>query len=83
MPEQVSARTMHPHLRRFLIRRIRDQIEGVTRFDLLQILIPIGERNAMNRSTEVRWPAIGERRSKPAHYGWIVGITVHRPRVIR
>jgi hypothetical protein len=71
MAEQVSARTMHPHLGRFLIRRIRDQIEGVPRLDVLQVLIPVREGDPMNRGSEMRWPTIRERRSQTAHSGLI------------
>jgi hypothetical protein len=44
--------------------------------------VPIGESDAMDGSTEVRWPAIRERRTI-SHAGWDVWITVHQPRVIR
>ena len=63
MAEQVSTPPMYPHLRRFLIRWIRDQIEGVPRFDVFQVLIPVREGDAMNRGSEIGWPTIRERRS--------------------
>jgi hypothetical protein len=83
MAKEVSARPMHPYLRRFLIRRIWDQVERVTRFERLEMAIPIGEGNAVDRRTEVRRTAIRKGRTIPAHTGWNVSITVHRPRVIR
>ena len=80
--KQVPSRPMHPYLGCFLIRRIGDQVERIARFDRPQMPVPIGESDAMDGSTEVRWPAIRERRTI-SHAGWDVWITVHQPRVIR
>lgn len=72
MAEQISARPMDPHLGGFLIWRIGDQIERVARCDILQMHVPIGKSDSMNRGTEVRGSTIRERRSKPAHCRSIV-----------
>ena len=81
--KEVSARPVHPHFWRFLIRRIRDQVEGVAGLERSQMAIPVGEGDAVNRSSEVRWSAIRKGRTIPAHSGFNVRVTVHRPWFIR
>ncbi len=74
---------MHPYLWRFLIRRVGDQVERITRFECLQMAIPIGESDAVDRSAEVRGTAIRKGRTITAHSGFRLGITVHHPWLIR
>ena len=75
--EEVSAWPVHPHLWRFLIRRIGDQIERVARLEGLQMAIPVGESDAVDRSSEVRRAPIRKGRTIAAHTGFNVRITVH------
>ncbi len=82
MAKEVSAWPMHPYLWRFLIRRIGDQVERVTRLECLEMAITIGEGDAVYRGAEVRGPTIREGGTVPAHEEWNVLITVHRLRVI-
>jgi hypothetical protein len=81
--KDVSAWPVHPHFWRFLIRRIRYQIEGIAGFERSQMAIPICERDAVDRSSEARWSTIREGRTIPAHSGFRVRVTVHCPRFIR
>lgn len=73
MAEEVPAGPMHPYLWRLLVRWIRDQVKRFTRFERLQMAIPIGECDAVDRSTEVRRPAIRERRGVSTHIGSTFG----------
>jgi len=81
--KKVSSLPMHPDLWCFLIQWVGDQVECVTRLHVLQMAIPIGEGDPMDRGTKVRRPAIREGGTGLAHSGLNVPITVHRPRVIR
>ena len=81
--EEVSARPVHPYFRRFLIGGIGNQVKQVAGYESIQMAIPIGEGDAMNRSSEVRWPAVRKGRTIPAHSGFNVRVTVHRPWFIR
>ncbi len=65
VPKEVSARPMHPYLRRLLVGWIGDQVERVARFERLQMAIPIGEGYAVYRSAKVGWPAIRKGRTIP------------------
>ena len=81
--EKISAGSVHPYFRRFLIGRIRDQVKGITGFECSQMAIPIREGEAVDRSSEVRWSTIREGRTIPAHSGFSVRVTVHCPKFIR
>jgi hypothetical protein len=81
--KKVSALPVHPYFWRFLIWRIGDQVKGITGFERNQMAIPIRERDAVDCSSEVRWPTIRKGRTLPAHSGVSVRVTVHRPRFIR
>ena len=79
MAEKVSAGPVHPYFRRFLIGGIGNQVKRVAGFKRIQMAIPIGEGNAVDRSSEVRWPAIRKRGTIPPHSGFSLRVTVHRP----
>ena len=83
MAEEVSAPPVHPYFWCFLIRRIRDQVKGVADFECSEMAIPIGEGDAVDRSPKVGWSAIWKGRTIPAHSGFDVRVTLHRPRFIR
>ena len=68
---------------RFGLREEGFQASAIARLECFQMPITIGEGDTVDCGAEVRGPTIGERRAKPAHSGLDVGITVHRPRVIR
>ena len=74
---------VHPYFRCFLIRRIGNQVEGVAGFECTQMAISIGEGGAVDRSSEVRWSAIREGRTVPAHSALLVRVTVLRLWFIR
>ena len=65
VPEEISARPMHPYLRRLLVRWIGDQVERVARLERLQMAIPIGEGDAVYCSAKVGWAAIRKGRTIP------------------
>jgi hypothetical protein len=81
--EEVSPRPVHPYFRRFLIGGIGNQVKRVAGFERIQMTIPICERDAVDRSSEVRSPTIRKGRTIPAHSGFSVRVTVHCPRFIR
>ena len=83
MSKEVTALTVYPDFRRFLIRGIRDQVEGIASFERSQMAVPVGEGDAVYRSPEVRRAAIRKRRTVPAHSGFGVRVMVHRPWFIR
>jgi hypothetical protein len=65
--KKVSAQAVHPHFWRFLIRRIGDQVKRVASFECIQMAIPIGEGDTVDRSLETGWSAIRKRWTIPAH----------------
>ena len=83
MAKEVSARPVHPYFRCFLIRRIGNQIEGVSGFECGQVAIPIGEGDPVDGGSEVRWSAIRKGRTVPTHSGLIDLVTVLHPWFIR
>ena len=74
---------MHPYLRHLLIWWIGDQVKRITRFERLQMAIPVGKGDAMDRSAKVGWSAIREGRTILAHTEFNDRITVHGPWLIR